>query len=94
MQELHVYPVCWLGEKTHVILTELYPVSIHLLQSTLVVNSLRILAVRRIGERGRGQARLMEDRKERKERKEGRGEMADVGCEREGDYKFTMGECW
>lgn len=72
--------------------------STHLLQSTLVTNSLRIGAGGGRGERGRGQARLMEDRKERERQRErgrrGRREMADVGCERGGDYKFTLGESW
>jgi len=48
---------------THGRLTELYPVSTHLLQSTLITNSLRIEAGGRTGERAGGQARLMEERK-------------------------------
>lgn len=51
---------------THERLTELYPVSNHLLQLTLITNSLRIGAAVRREERPRGQARLMEDPKEGK----------------------------
>lgn len=48
-------------------LTELYPVSNHLLQLTLITNSLRIGAATKRGHEDK--ARLMEDRKE--EKKEG-----------------------
>lgn len=51
---------------THERLTELYPVSNHLLQLTLITNSLWIGAAMKREERARGQARLMEDRKEEK----------------------------
>lgn len=77
---------------THERLTELFPVSNHLLQLTLITNSLRIGAVVRREERAGGQARLMEDRKEGKKH-EKREEKTDAGGEKCGEYKFSTGGC-